>query len=109
VYINSGGGISEAVRMSHVAEAAGLACYVGGALEGPVAARACLHFAGANANVSLGCEMVGQYLLEADLGVEPIDFEDGALVVPTEPGLGVELDEEQVARYEVGRFSIAAS
>ena len=30
-------------------------------------------------------------------------FEDGALPVPTAPGLGVELDEEKVQRYRANR------
>ena len=108
VYINSGGGISEAVRMSHVAEAAGLRCYVGGALEGPVAARACLHFAAACPSVSLGCEQVGQYLLEADVGTEPIAFVDGDFVVPEGPGLGVDLDPARLAQHEIDRFAVRA-
>jgi muconate cycloisomerase len=109
IYINSGGGISEAVRMAHVAEAAGLRGYFGGALEGPVAARACLHVAAACPSVSLGCEQVGQYLLESDIGTEPIPFVDGEFVVPDAPGLGVDIDPERLARYEIDRFEVTAS
>ena len=45
VYINNGGGIINAKKMAIVAEPAGIGCYVGGALEGAIATRACLHFA----------------------------------------------------------------
>jgi muconate cycloisomerase len=109
IYINNGGGITAAKRMAVVAEAAGLRGYVGGALEGPIAARACLHFAASSPSVSFGCEMVGQFLLTEDLGTEPISFEGGALVVPTGPGLGGELDESKARRFEVERFSVPQS
>ena len=106
IYINNGGGITAAKKMAIVAEAAGLRGYVGGALEGPVASRACLHFAASSPNVSLGCEMVGPFLISDDLGTEPIPFEGGALVVPTTPGLGGDLDDKKVRKYEIGRFSM---
>ena len=92
--------------MSIVAEPAGIGCYVGGALEGPIAARACLHFAASSPNVSWGCEMGGQFLLEADLGAEPIKFEEGALFVPHGPGLGGDLDPEKVEKYKVDEFEV---
>lgn len=106
VYINNPGGIINAKKMAIVAEPAGLGCYVGGALEGPVAARACLHFAASTPNVTWGCEVGGHFLLEEDLGQEEIPFEDGALVVPDEAGLGAELDPGKVANYEVDRFEV---
>lgn len=109
IYINNGGGITAAKKMAIVAEAAGLKGYVGGALEGPIAARACLHFAASSPSVSFGCEMVGPFLLAEDLGTEPLAFEGGALVVPTAPGLGGDLDETKVKKYEVGRFSVPAT
>jgi muconate/chloromuconate cycloisomerase len=109
IYINNGGGITAAKKMAIVAEAAGLRGYVGGALEGPIAARACLHFAASSPSVSFGCEMVGQFLLTEDLGTEAIPFEGGALVVPTGPGLGGELDLDKARRFEIERFSVPAS
>jgi muconate/chloromuconate cycloisomerase len=108
IYINNGGGITAAKKMAIVAEAAGLRGYVGGALEGPIAARACLHFAASSPSVSFGCEMVGQFLLTEDLGSEAIAFEGGALVVPTGPGLGGELDESKAKKFEIERFSVPA-
>jgi muconate cycloisomerase len=106
IYINNPGGILNAKKMAIVAEPAGIGCYVGGALEGPIGARACLHFAASSPNVSWGCEMNGQFLLETDLGVEPIGFEDGALVVPQGPGLGGDLDAGKVAQYLIDSFEV---
>jgi muconate cycloisomerase len=106
VYINNPGGIINAKKMAIVAEAAGIGCYVGGALEGPIGARACLHFAASTPNVSWGCEMGSQFLLEADLGSEPIGFEDGALLVPQGPGLGGDLDPDKLAQYQIDTFEV---
>ena len=39
--------------------------------------------------------------LEADLLVESLPIVDGRMTVPAGPGLGVELDEDAVARYRV--------
>jgi muconate cycloisomerase len=106
IYINNGGGISTAKKMAAVAEPAGIGCYIGGALEGAVASRACLHFGASTPNVTFGCESDGQFLLTEDLGAEPIPFEAGCLLVSHRPGLGGELDEEKAKRYEVGRFEV---
>ncbi len=106
IYINDGGGVSAAKRMAIVAEAADIGCYIGGALEGPIAARACLHFGASTPNVTFGCETTGQFLLEDDLGTEPVPFEDGCLLVPHAPGLGGDLDISKLKGFEVGRFEI---
>ena len=92
--------------MAVIAEAAGIDCYIGGALEGPIAARACLHFGASTSSVNLGCEMYGQFLLEEDLGSKPLRFKDGCLLVPTGPGLGGELNPDKVKKFEVGRLTI---
>jgi muconate cycloisomerase len=106
IYINNPGGITNAKKMAVVAEPAGIGCYIGGALEGPIGARACLHLAASCPNVTWGCEMNGQFLIEEDLGTEPIGFEDGALVVPTGAGLGGDLDATKVARYQIDSFEV---
>jgi muconate/chloromuconate cycloisomerase len=106
IYINNGGGISAAKKMAIVAEPANIGCYIGGALEGPIAGRACLHFGASTPNVTFGCETGGQFLLQEDLSTEPIPFENGCLLVPHRPGLGGELDPDKVRRFEVGHFEI---
>jgi muconate cycloisomerase len=106
IYINNPGGIINAKKMAIVAEPAGIGCYVGGALEGAIASRACLHFAASTPNVTWGCEMGGQFLLEEDLSLEPIAFEEGALVVPNGPGLGGALDPDKLEHYKIDEFTV---
>ncbi|MFN8452297.1 MAG: enolase C-terminal domain-like protein [Anaerolineae bacterium] len=54
IYINNPGGITNAKKMAIVAEPAGIGCYIGGALEGPIGARACLQLAASCTNVTWG-------------------------------------------------------
>jgi muconate cycloisomerase len=88
--------------MASIAEACRLRGYVGGALESVIGASAGLHFAASSPAIDLGCEMGGQFLLTDDFGREPLAMEDGAFVVPTGPGLGVEVDEGKLAEYRDG-------
>ena len=76
--------------------------YVGGALESAIGASAGLHLAAASPAIQLGCEMSGEFLLTDSFAREPLQMQDGALVVPTAPGLGIEVDETKLARYRIG-------
>ena len=53
----------------------------------------------AAAGCQLPSDIVGNFMREDDLIVEPIRFEDGCAVVPDKPGLGVDLDTEALAEY----------
>jgi D-galactarolactone cycloisomerase len=44
----------------------------------------------------------GENALRDSLLAKPIPCVDGALVVPTGPGLGIDLDRDAVAKYQVG-------
>jgi muconate cycloisomerase len=57
--------------------------------------------AAAAAGCRIPSDIIGHLLREDDLIVEPIRFEDGALVVPETPGLGVELDRAALEKYRV--------
>ena len=47
------------------------------------------------------CDILGPLAYEHDLLAVPMEFRDGAMRAPSGPGLGVELNEEMVARYRV--------
>ena len=57
--------------------------------------------AAAAAGCQLPSDIIGNLFREDDLIVRPIEFVDGAAIVPDAPGLGVELDREAVERYRV--------
>jgi muconate cycloisomerase len=102
IYIIGPGGLNRSRQMAAVTEACGLRGYVGGALESAIGASAGLHLAAASPAIDLGCEMSGQFLLTDDLGSEPIEMADGALIVPRGPGLGVEVDLDKLEHYREG-------
>lgn len=102
IYIIGPGGINNSKKMAGLAQAFRMRGYVGGALESVIGATAGLHLAISSPSIDLGCEMSGQYLLREDIGTEPIQMVDGAFVVTDRPGLGVELDEAQLAKFREG-------
>ena len=109
IYVIGPGGLHNSKRMAVIAQAARMRGYVGGALESVIGASAGLHFAASSPAIDLGCEMSGQFLLVDDFGTKPIRMEGGALMVPTGPGLGFEIDEAKLARHrdgEVERLSL---
>lgn len=104
IYVGKGGGIGTARKIAAVAEAAGLGCTVGSNLELGVASAAMIHLAMATPGVhaeDFPCDILCPYLYEHDLLVEPLDIRDGRACPSERPGLGVELDDAQVARFSV--------
>ena len=101
-YIGKGGGLGPARKIVAVAEAAGLTCTVGSNLELGVASAAMAHLAVASIGIGaeeFPCDILGPLAYEHDLLAEPIEFRNGAVSVPSGPGLGVALDEEMLARF----------
>jgi L-alanine-DL-glutamate epimerase-like enolase superfamily enzyme len=47
------------------------------------------------------CDILGPLAYEHDLLAEPLDVRDGTVAAPDKPGLGVELDEQMLARYRL--------
>jgi muconate cycloisomerase len=102
IYIIGPGGLHASKKMAALCQAFRLRGYVGGALESIIGAAAGLHLAASSPAIDLGCEMNGQYLLKDDFGTRPLEMREGALVVPTGPGLGIELDLDKLAHYREG-------
>lgn len=109
IYIIGPGSIGNSKKMATIVEAFNMRGYVGGALESVIGASAGLHLAASSPAIDLGCEMSGQYLLKEDLGRAMIPMKDGALVVPTQPGLGVEIDESKLTKYREGDIEVISA
>lgn len=103
IYVCDSGGILNAKKMAALAEAFNMKGYIGGALESIIGVAAALHIASSSPAISLGCENFGQYLLTDDIGVNKIPMKEGCLVVPDGFGLGIEIDENKIKQYEVGK------
>jgi L-alanine-DL-glutamate epimerase-like enolase superfamily enzyme len=104
VYVGKSGGIGPARKIVAVAEAAGIACTVGSNLEMGVGSAAMIHLAAATPGIKaedFPCDIIGPLYYEDDLLTEPLHLADGLAAILNRPGLGVELDEEKVKKYQV--------
>jgi muconate cycloisomerase len=81
-------------KVAAVAEAAGIELYGGCLLESSVGAAAHLQVFATLRELEWGCEHFGPQILIDDLVTEPLRFEDFAIHLPAEPGIGVLLDED---------------
>lgn len=102
VYPGKHGGIAGTVEIAHVAKAAGLTCHLGSNLELGVGTAAMLHVAAALPTIAsevYPADAIGPLYHEADLLTVPLELGPVAARVPGGPGLGVELDEEQLRRW----------
>jgi len=100
VKVAKAGGLLRGYTVGLISAAAGLGCYGGTALESPVGTAASAHMFAALPQLHLGCELVGPLLLSNEILVEPLEYDNGDLVVPRGPGLGVEVDWDKVAALE---------
>jgi L-alanine-DL-glutamate epimerase-like enolase superfamily enzyme len=92
------GGITEAMRLIAVCEAAGLRCMVGSMVESTIATAAGVQIALARRAV-VANGLVGPVMLRDDLATGLI-YADGAIRTdPDAPGLGIAVDEERVTRF----------
>jgi len=94
------GGISEARRAIEAARTAGIEPYVSSTLDGPWGIAAGLQLASAE-EVSLHCGLATLALFEGAIGSVLPAPNEGSMVVPTGPGLGVDVPEETIAEVLV--------
>ena len=91
-----------------IAETAGIPMELGSGYDFGIGDTATAHVAAATRNVTLPSDLVGNFLHEDDLIVEPIRIKDGCIELSEKPGLGIELDEEAVEKYTVRKSSYPA-
>jgi muconate cycloisomerase len=104
IYVGKAGGISRARAIAQFAQSVGLSCTVGSNLEMGIGSAAMIHLAIATKGIHpevFPCDIIGPYFYEDDILTEPLPIQGGEARVTSRPGLGVELDEEKVARYRV--------
>ena len=104
VYPGKHGGIAATAEIIAVAKAAGLRCTIGSNLELGIGTAAMLHVAAAFPEVdtdAFPADTIGPFYHEADLLTQSLDLGPPYAMVPTGPGLGVELDEAQLKRWRL--------
>jgi muconate cycloisomerase len=106
IYPGKNGGISGAIEIAHVAQAAGIVCHVGSNLELGIGSAAMLHLAAAVPAIdstTYPADILGPHYHETDLLARPLELKPTGALVPEGPGLGVELDEQLLTRFRVDR------
>ena len=99
VKVAKGGGLRRAYKAAAVAEAAGVPLYGGMALESSIGTAAALQLLSALPNLPFGCELIGPRLLAEDLTIEPIEYRDHQVLVPSGVGMGIEIDRARVRSF----------
>jgi muconate cycloisomerase len=105
VKIMQSGGLFAAARVAAIADAAGIGLYGGTMLEAAVGTAAGAHLFSTFPNLEWGTELFGPLLLTEEILIEPLDYSEFSLRVPTGPGLGIHLDEAKVAHFRRDRVS----
>jgi muconate cycloisomerase len=103
VKIAQSGGLFAAGQVAAIAAAAGIGLYGGTMLEGAVGTIASAQLFATLAKLEWGTELFGPLLLTEDILVEPLDYSEFGLAVPTGPGLGIAIDEDRLARFRRDR------
>ena len=85
------GGIANAVRIAHVADAANIRCMVGCMLESNVALTAAAHVVASQANI-IYADLDGNAEHTANPVVEGMTVKAGIVTMPEKPGLGCDVD-----------------
>jgi len=102
VYVSEAGGLGPAAGIFAIAEAAGLPCIIGSMPELGIGTAAHAHLAFAMRNIGFACDVNGVVYHADDVIRETLNIQDGWMLPPDGPGLGVTLDREKVDKYRVG-------
>ncbi len=92
-------GMSGFVSNCYLAGAAGMPVWHGSGNDCGIVDASYLHSCAASPNCTLPSDILS-FLREDDLIVQPIEIKDSYAIVSDRPGLGVELDEDAVGRYQ---------
>ena len=113
IYTTKPGGLYRAMEVAAVCRAAGILCNVNGSVETGVGNLANIHLAAAAPAVTLSCVVpvstpaeaqhgqIGGIYYTDDLLTAPMQIVDGAIEVPTGPGMGIDVDLSKIERYRV--------
>ena len=96
VKIAQSGGLIEGCEVGKIAKLAGIDLYGGTMLEGPVGTIASAHVFSTFESLAYGTELFGPLLLTEDILKTPLQYQNYELVLPTVPGLGIELDLDKI-------------
>jgi len=97
---NIGFDMREFVKIAFLAETAGIPIWHGSGIELGIRDMSFIHAAAATRSCTIPSDTVC-FLRQNDLLAKPFTVKNGFITVPREPGLGVELDEDALRRFQV--------
>ncbi|WP_338868882.1 mandelate racemase/muconate lactonizing enzyme family protein [Spirosoma sp. SC4-14] len=104
---NINGSAYNSVLLAEIAHLEGKECWRGSEVDLGISETMGLHIAAASINCTLPSDLFGELVRTDDLIVEPIQFENGAALVPQGAGLGIELDYDALATYSTNQTLLA--
>jgi muconate cycloisomerase len=90
------GGISNAQTINSIANTYRIDSYVGCMIETSIGTAAYLNFAASMPELEYGCELFGPLRIKEDVVSKSIEYHEGNVLIPKEPGLGINVNEEKV-------------
>ena len=102
---NFNGSAYNCILLAEIAHLEGKSCWRGSEVDLGISETMGLHIAAASINCTVPSDIFGELVREDDLLVQPIQFENGAALVPQGAGLGIELDREALAKYKISEMS----
>lgn len=93
------GGIRPSAKLAAVAEAAHMPCMLGSMPELGIGTLAGLQLAVTSGVFTWGAELIGPWMFRAHLLKATPKLVKGRLMLPRGPGLGIDVDERELARY----------
>lgn len=99
--IKQAGGLLPAARMLATAEAAGLPVVLGHGFGLDLSTMAEIMLGATSHNVVPGLECVGPLKVVDTVATTRLDISRGSIPLPSGPGLGIDLDDEKLAKYSV--------
>src|SRR5690606_5544246 len=82
-----------------IAAASGIEIYGGCFLESSIGTAANAQLGASLPEMPWGSEWIGPLWLADDVAIEPVQYRDYSICVPSRPGLGIEPDLEKIAFY----------
>jgi muconate cycloisomerase len=98
--ISKAGGLLNIRKQAAIAQGAGISLYGGTMLEGTIGTVASAQVFSTLPNLDWGTELFGPLLLTDDIVKKRMVYGNNALEIPEGPGLGIELDMNQVEKYK---------
>ena len=101
VYVSEAGGIFPGSKIFAIGEAARIPCIIGSMPELGIGTSAQAHLAFAMQNLGYGSDVNGFVYHSDDIINEKFSIEDGHLLPPPGPGLGVTLNRDKIEQYRI--------